>query len=50
MKISLIALGLFLFGCVYSAPTLDSLLDTPWMLFKRSHEKQYASNDEELLR
>jgi len=38
------------FACVYSAPTFDAALDTPWALYKRTFEKQYASDAEELIR
>jgi cathepsin L len=39
-----------LFVCVYSAPTFDTTLDAPWALYKRTYEKQYASNAEEITR
>jgi cathepsin L len=39
-----------LFVCVYSAPTFDATLDAPWALYKRTFEKQYASDAEEILR
>lgn len=43
-----IALCLFSVFCVvYSAPPFSELLDTPWMLYKRTHEKQYLSIEEE---
>jgi cathepsin L len=35
-----------LFVCVYSAPTFDTTLDASWTLYKRTFEKQYASNEE----
>jgi len=35
-----------LFVCVYSAPTFNAQLDAPWALYKRTFEKQYASNEE----
>jgi len=44
-------LGLcLLFVCVYSAPTFNTQLDEAWTLFKRTFEKQYASNGEEISR
>ena len=48
MKVA-IALCL-LFVCVYSAPTFNALLDEPWTLFKRVHEKRYTSVEEEINR
>jgi cathepsin L len=39
-----------LFVCVYSAPTFNAELDAPWVLFKRTFEKQYASAEEETSR
>jgi len=39
-----------LFVCVYSAPIFDTTLDAPWALYKRTFEKQYASDAEELTR
>jgi cathepsin L len=39
-----------LFACVYSAPTFNAELDAPWVLFKRTFEKQYASAEEETSR
>jgi hypothetical protein len=39
-----------LFVCVYSAPTFDATLDAPWALYKRTFDKQYASDAEEILR
>jgi cathepsin L len=39
-----------LFVCVYSAPTFNAELDAPWVLFKRTFEKQYASVEEETSR
>jgi cathepsin L len=39
-----------LFVAVYSAPTFNVELDAPWVLFKRTHEKQYASTEEEINR
>ena len=40
----------FVFVCVYSAPTFDTALDAPWALYKRTFEKQYASDAEEIIR
>jgi hypothetical protein len=39
-----------LFVCVYSAPTFDTTLDAPWALYKRTYDKQYASDGEEMIR
>ncbi|CAF1069878.1 unnamed protein product [Adineta ricciae] len=39
-----------LFACAYSLPTFDTTLDSAWVLFKRTYEKQYASNAEETTR
>ncbi|UJR12560.1 hypothetical protein I4U23_016736 [Adineta vaga] len=39
-----------LFAYVYSIPTFDTTLDSTWSLFKRTYEKQYASNAEEITR
>jgi hypothetical protein len=39
-----------LFVCVYSAPTFDTTLDAPWALYKRTYDKQYASDAEEMIR
>jgi len=39
-----------LFVCAYSAPTSNVELDAPWALFKRVHEKQYSSVEEEINR
>jgi cathepsin L len=39
-----------LFVCVYSAPVFDATLDAPWALYKRTFEKQYASDAEEITR
>jgi cathepsin L len=39
-----------LFICVNSSPIFDTTLDAPWALYKRTYEKQYASNAEEMTR
>jgi hypothetical protein len=40
----------FLFVCAYAIPTFDTRLDSAWALYKRTYEKQYASNAQEITR
>ncbi|CAF4502757.1 unnamed protein product [Rotaria sp. Silwood2] len=40
----------FLFVCAYAIPTFDTRLDSAWALYKRTYERQYASNAEEITR
>jgi hypothetical protein len=37
-----------LFVHVYSAPTFNAEFDASWNLFKDTHQKQYASMQEEI--
>jgi hypothetical protein len=34
----------------FCAPMLENLLDSEWELFKRVHQKQYKTSDEESIR
>jgi len=45
-----VAVCCVLVALAHPTPVLDSALDGHWELFKATHNKQYANNQEETLR